>query len=201
MNLTPIVAEELVREFSATHDRGPKLVSRFGYLERLIARGEDLFIVATGLPGHESHLGTLRIDPSGRIEVVCSARHVRLGWEPIANPRCFSRLLTSIQAGVDRWIVSMYHEFESTKDSFLIQRLTALKAFFLAFEATQTGQRANMIRSLAEILELLEIEEPEEPSTIRHRTMYMLALAACRLDEPSLVVQAGAIRTSVQAIR
>jgi hypothetical protein len=191
MNLSPIVAEELVREFSATRELGRQPVSRCGRLERLTARGEDLFFETAGMPGHERRLGTLCVEPDGLIKVQRIEGHFGLRYESLANPRCFTRLLTSIEEYADRWIANMYQEFESTKDSFLIQRLTALKAFYLAFQAIQSGQRAETLTMLAEILELLAIDEPEHPLRIRQEVLYRLAQASCRLNEPGLVVKAA----------
>jgi hypothetical protein len=191
VNWNAIVAEEMVREFSTPRDRGRRPPPGLGCLERFRAQGEDLYFEAAGLPGHECHLGTLQIDPSGRIQVRCSARSLCLRWESLADPRCFARLRVSIEVGVDRWIATLYREFESTRDSFLIQRLTALKAFYLAFEATRSGRREELAADLAEIIELLEIEDPEEPATIRRQALYRLALAGCRLHEPDLVRQAA----------
>jgi hypothetical protein len=191
MNFIPIVIEELVRAFNDDCERPRQPASRFGRLERFTARGEDLFFESAGLPGHEYRLGTLRVDADGLIKVRHNERHFELRYESLANPRCFARLLTSAEEYAERWIGGMYHEFESTKDYFLIQRLTALKAFFLAFDAIQTSQRAKLLTSLAEILELLENEETDHPLRIRHEVLYRLAQASCRLDEPYLVLEAA----------
>ncbi len=190
MNLSPIVAEELVREFGATFVLRRQAGSRLGRLVRVVARGEDLYFEAAGLPGHEFHLGTLRVEPGGLIRVICSDRPSGLCWEPLANPRCCSRLLASIEDHADRWTAGLYQDFESVKDSLPLQRLTALKAFYLAFQAIQAGERSKLLAGLAEILELLGIEEPDHPSRIRREALYRLAQASCRLDEPGLVVQA-----------
>lgn len=191
VNLMPIVAEELVHEFRVSRENRQSTTPRFGRVEQLIARGEDLFVVAGALRGHECHFGRLGIDPAGWVQVECRPKLIFMRRERLADPRCFSRLIASIEDGVDRWISCLYHDFESIKDSFEIQRLTALKAFFLAFEASQTGHRARLIENLEEILELLEIEDPERPTTIRHQALYWLTLATCRLHDPGLVVKAG----------
>ncbi len=191
MNWNAIVAEEVVNEFRALCDRSGRTLSRSNHLEQLVARGEDLYFRAAGLPGHEGHLGTLQVDPSGRAQIRCGVQHLSVRWESLADPRCFSRLLVSIEEGLDRWIAAQYEEFESIRDSFQIQRLTALKAFYLAFEATQSSRRAELIADLEEIIKLLDFEDPEEPSTIRHQALYRLALAGCRLHDPDPVRRAA----------
>jgi hypothetical protein len=191
VDLTPIVAEELVREFRVYQASHRRTTPRFGRMEQLIARGEDLFVVAVALHSHESRFGRLHIDPNGWIQIECRPKPIFMQRERLADPRCFSRLIASIEHAVDRWISSLYHDFESTTDPFEIQRLTALKAFFLAFEASQRGQRAQLVKNLDEIVELLEIEEPERPSTIRHQALYRLALATCLLHDHGQVVKAG----------
>jgi hypothetical protein len=190
MNISLIVVEELVREFGTDGWRRQP-ASEFGRLERLTALGEDLFFESAGLPGHECRLDTLCVDPDGIIKVQRGEGQVGLGYESLANPRCVARLLSSVDDYAHLWNVRMYDEFEPTNDSFLIQRLTALKAFFLAFEAIQSGQRAKLLASLAEILDLLENEEPDHPLRIRHEVLNRLAQASCRLDEPDLVLKAA----------
>jgi hypothetical protein len=191
VDLTPIVAEELAREFRASQAGRRRTTPSFGRVEQMIAREEDLYVVAGALHGHECRFGRLHIDPNGWIQVECRRMPIFMRRERLADPHCFSRLIVSIEHAVDQWILSLYHGFESTTDCFEIQRLTALKAFFLAFEASQKGQRAQLVKNLEEIVELLEIEEPDKPSTIRHQALYRLAMAACQLHNRGLVVKAG----------
>jgi hypothetical protein len=137
-----------------------------------------------------------------RITARCQHQVIRGRWmaavmettfESLADPNCFRKAACSLARDVDRYAAQLLPidqevDLVCSGDQ---QRLLALKAFWLARQASVSNHGQTEATFAADVLELLELEDANNPVTIRRQMFYLLIRATGQPADKELVQQAS----------